>query len=250
MVSNLHMEEFALKIQNLKKQYSSGTVAVDDISLTIRKGEFFGFLGPNGAGKTTTIHCVVGIANPTKGTITISGTNVVSDYREARRKVGLAPQEFNFEFFGHLKKTLDYIAGYYGIPKKVRGERIDELLERFGLKDHADKQFHELSGGLKRRVMLIRALIHDPELIIFDEPTAGIDVELRHDLWGYMQELNEKGKTIVLTSHYLEEVEKLCNRIAIINQGKIVAEGNKEDFVKDGKGLEERYLAVTRGESW
>ena len=244
-----YMDTPALEIKNLEKKYRSGTQAVSGISLSIPKGEFFGLLGPNGAGKSTTIHCVVGIAEPTGGSIHISGTDVVSDYRNARRKVGHAPQEFNFEFFGHVGPTLDYIAGYYGIPKKERKERIEELLEQFGLKEHAKKQFNQLSGGLKRRVMIIRALIHDPELIIFDEPTAGVDVELRHDLWRYMEDLNKKGKTIVLTSHYLEEVEKLCRRIAIINKGKIVAEGSKDE-IKNGGTLEERYLQITKGDDF
>ena len=241
--------ELALDIKGLKKVYQSGTVAVDGIDLAIPKGEFFGLLGPNGAGKSTTIHCVVGIAKPTEGSIHISGTDVVKDHREARKKAGLAPQEFNFEFFGPVRKTLDYIAGYYGLPKKERTERLDELLERFALTEHADKQFRELSGGLKRRVMLIRAVIHDPELVIFDEPTAGVDVELRHDLWRYMEALNKEGKTVILTSHYLEEIERLCRRIAVINKGVIVAEGSREEFTRNGR-LEDTYLKITKGEEW
>ena len=244
------MSEYALEIRNLRKVYKTGTVAVDNISLPIAKGEFFGFLGPNGAGKTTVIHCVTGITTPTSGKILISGTDVVTDYRQARRKVGLSPQEFNVEFFAPVHKTLDYVAGYYGIPREQRRKRIAELLDQFGLTEHASKTFRELSGGLKRRVVIVRALLHDPELLIFDEPTAGVDVELRHNLWQYLKKLNKAGKTIILTSHYLEEIELLCNRIAIINKGKIVAEGAKADFVKDGKKLEDRYLEITHGETW
>lgn len=244
------MTEVALSIEHLTKQYRSGAIAVDDISLSIPKGEFFGFLGPNGAGKSTTIHCITGIAKVTNGAIEVFGTNVVTEYREARKKVGLAPQEFNVDLFAKVHKLLDYVGGYYGIPKAKREKRVEELLEQFDLKEHAEKPFQQLSGGFKRRVMLARALVHDPDLIIFDEPTAGVDVELRHDLWRYMRELNERGKTIILTSHYLEEVEMLCSEIAIMNRGKIAAIGAKGEFVKDGKSLEDRYLEITKGETW
>ncbi len=240
----------ALEISNLVKRYRSGTTAVNDISLTIPKGEFFGFLGPNGAGKTTTIHAITGIAQPTSGTIKVFGTDVVKEYREARKKVGLSPQEYNVDIFAKVWKILDYVAGYYGVPKEKREVRIKELLKRFDLDTHADKAFQHLSGGLKRRVMLVRALVHDPELLILDEPTAGVDVELRHELWRYLRELNEAGKTIILTSHYLEEVELLCSRVAIINNGKIVMEQEKAELLKDGKKLEEVYLKITKGEAW
>mgnify|MGYP001563492015 CR=1 FL=1 len=239
----------ALKIEHLRKSYG-GTHAVDDVSFEVREGEFFGFLGPNGAGKTTTIHCITGISRIDSGSVKLFGIDAVKDYRAARFKVGLAPQEYNADFFGTTYKTLDYVAGYYGVPSKKRKARINELLERFGLTEHAKKSFRELSGGLKRRVMLARAMVHNPDLLILDEPTAGVDVELRHELWKHLQELNKAGKTILLTSHYLEEVEMLSSRIAIINRGKIVAIGDKSEFVKDGKNLEKRYLEITQGESW
>lgn len=244
------MDVPALHIDSLRKQYGSGTVAVDDISFDVPKGQFFGFLGPNGAGKSTTIHCITGIAQISGGTIEVLGIDVVKKYREARKKIGLSPQEFDFEFFGHVYKTLDYVAGYYGIPSRERTKRIDELIELFELGDHKDKQFNELSGGLKRRVILARALVHDPELLILDEPTAGVDVEMRHDLWRYFRELNKAGKTIILTSHYLEEVEMLCDRVAIINDGKIAAIDDKSAFTAGGKTLEQRYLEITKGEAW
>jgi len=180
----------------------------------------------------------------------VHGIDVVDNYREARKKIGLSPQEFDFEYFGPVYKTLSYIAGYYGILKSERNEKIDELIERFDLKEHIDKKFNELSGGLKRRVMLVRSLLHDPEVLILDEPTAGVDVELRHDLWRYFRELNEAGKTIILTSHYLEEVELLCERIGIINHGKVAALDDKKAFTKNGKSLEDTYLAITKGEPW
>jgi ABC-2 type transport system ATP-binding protein len=239
------MEENALQIKNLIKEYS-GIRAVDDISFNVKKGDFFGFLGKNGAGKSTTIHCIVGIAKLTSGNIKIFGKDVEKDYRESRRLVGLSPQEFNVDQFGTVTGILDFVAGYYGMRKKQRKERIDELLENFDLKKYANKEFRMLSGGFKRRVMLARAMMHDPELLILDEPTAGVDVELRHELWDYLKKINESGKTIFLTSHYLDEVELLCDKLAIIKNGKIVSVGTKKELLKDGKSLEEKYLEITK----
>jgi len=234
-----------LEIKNLVKQYGD-TTAVDNISLSIPRGAFFGLLGPNGAGKSTTIHCITGIAQPTSGTIKIDGVDVVKDYKQARIKVGLSPQEFNVDIFATPEQLIDYMGGYYGIRKEERKKRIDELIARFDLEKHRDVKFQKLSGGLKRRAMLGRALIHTPDLLILDEPTAGVDVEQRHDLWEYLKEMNERGKTIILTSHYLEEIQYLCNDIAIINHGRIVAEGTKEEFMKEGKSVEDTYLQITR----
>lgn len=239
----------AVTISNFTKRYDKkGTIAVNNISLNIEKGDFFGFLGPNGAGKSTTIHCLTGIATPTSGALQIFGHDVVKDYRKARMSVGLSPQEFNADIFASVYDTLDAVAGYFGLNAKTRKKRIAEVLERFALTVHKDKSFRALSGGMKRRVMLARALVHDPELLILDEPTSGVDVELRRDLWRYFRELNEEGKTIILTSHYLEEVEALTKHIAIINKGEIVAEAPTEDFLKDGTGLEEKYLVLTQSE--
>jgi len=237
----------ALEIQDLRKSYD-GKIAVDGVSLAIKPGEFFGFLGPNGAGKTTTINCITGVGRFTEGTIKVFGIDVNKEYRQARTKVGISPQEFNVDFFGKVRRILDFNGGYYGMRKAEREARVSELLKQFGLEEHADKSFNQLSGGLKRRLMLARAMVHDPDLLILDEPTAGVDVELRHELWRHLRELNARGKTILLTSHYLEEVEMLCNRIAIINKGKIAAIGDKSEFTEGGKKLEERYLAITRGE--
>ena len=238
-----------LEITNLTKVYGSGKeakTAVNNISLKVERGAFYGLLGPNGAGKSTTIHCIVGIAQPTSGTIKVDGVDVVKDYKLARTKVGLSPQEFNVDIFATPAQLMDYMGGYYKIPKVQRDERINDLIERFDLQQHRDVKFQKLSGGLKRRAMLGRALIHTPDLLILDEPTAGVDVEQRHDLWQYLKEMNERGKTIILTSHYLEEIQYLCRDIAIINHGKIVAQGTKEEFMKDGKSIEERYLEITR----
>lgn len=237
----------ALDISHLKKSYGKN-VAVNDISLSIKPGQFFGFLGPNGAGKSTTIHCVSGIGQYTEGTIKVFGIDVNAEYREARKKIGLSAQEFNVDIFSTGEEILYYAGGYYGMPKQKRKERIDELFTELDLNDHRKKKFQQLSGGLKRRVILARALIHDPDLIILDEPTAGVDVELRHDMWRQLEKLNKAGKTILLTSHYLEEIERLCDTIAIINNGKIVKEGAKSDFIGNGQTLEETYLSVTKGE--
>jgi len=235
----------ALSIEQFTKTYGDAT-AVDNISFTIKKGDFFGFLGPNGAGKSTTIQCITGISRVTSGTIRVFDKDVVKDYRDARRLVGLSPQEFNVDIFAPATAILWYVGGYYGLSRETRKKRIPELLNAFDLEKHKDRQFRQLSGGLKRRVMLARAMMHDPDLLILDEPTAGVDVELRHELWDYLREINSRGKTILLTSHYLEEVQLLCNTIGVINQGKLVAHGAKEEFTKDGKTLEERYLELTK----
>ncbi|MGZ5931797.1 MAG: ABC transporter ATP-binding protein [Rhizomicrobium sp.] len=235
----------ALEISHLRKVYKSGTVAVEDVSLTIQPGDFFGFLGPNGAGKSTTIHCITGITNPTSGTIRIFGVDAVADYRNARKLVGLSPQEFNVDPFANARNIVDWMGGYFGMRAAERKKRVDMLIERFDLVQHASKPFRELSGGLKRRVILARAMVNDPKLLILDEPTAGVDVELRMDLWRYLQELNRDGTTILLTSHYLEEVERLCRNIAIVDKGRIVRNGPKEEFFTEPGGLERAYLAAT-----
>lgn len=238
-----------LEIKDLVKVYGKGKEekrAVDGISLSIPRGSFFGLLGPNGAGKSTTIHCITGIATPTSGQILVDGVDVVKDYKRARTKVGLSPQEFNVDIFATPEQLMDYMGGYYGISKAVRKTRVDELIKRFDLEAHRAVKFQKLSGGLKRRAMLGRALIHTPDLLILDEPTAGVDVEQRRDLWRYLEEMNSHGKTIILTSHYLEEIQHLCHDIAIINHGRIVWQGSKEEMMKEGETVEERYLEITK----
>src|SRR5580693_983041 len=235
----------ALSISHLRKVYRRGTVAVDDLSLTIQEGDFFGFLGPNGAGKSTTIHCITGIAEPTAGSIEIFGVDAVKQYLEARRLVGLCTQEFNVDPFATPRQIVDWMGGYFGMRAPERKSRIDYLIERFELGPHEKKSFRELSGGLKRRVVLARALVNDPKLIILDEPTAGVDVELRRVLWRYLTEINKDGRTILLTSHYLEEVERLCRDVAIVDKGRIVREGTKDEMVREPGGLEQAYLIAT-----
>ena len=212
----------ALRVTDLVKRYDA-FVAVDGISLEVERGDFFAFLGPNGAGKTTTINAIVGLATITSGTIEIFGRDNVRDWREARRLVGLAPQEYNFDRYLSIRDVLIYQAGYYGLQGAAVRKRADRLLERFALTSKANDTFMKLSGGMKRRLSLARAMIHEPELLILDEPTAGVDVELRIELWDLLRELNERGTTIILTTHYLEEAESLCKNIAIVEGGKLVA---------------------------
>ncbi len=238
----------ALSISHLRKVYKGGTVAVDDLSFDIAPGDFFGFLGANGAGKSTTIHCVTGVATITSGKVEVFGIDAVKNYREARRHIGLSPQEFNVDTFATCVQILDWMGGYFGMGRAQRKQRSEMLIEKFDLTAHAKKQFRELSGGLKRRVILARALIHDPALLILDEPTAGVDVELRRDLWRYLQELNAEGKTILLTSHYLEEVERLCRTIAVVAHGRVAQIGPKHEFYTEPGGLEQAYLRVTGAE--
>ncbi len=212
----------ALRVEHLCKSYGSFR-AVDDVSLEVDAGDFFGFLGPNGAGKTTTINAIVGLAKIDSGRIAVFGHDTVTDWRVARRLIGLAPQEYNFDRYLSIRDVLIYQAGYYGLPPHAVRGRADELLERFGLTSKSRETYTHLSGGMKRRLSLARAMIHQPELLILDEPTAGVDVELRIELWELLRELNAAGTTIILTTHYLEEAETLCRNVAIIESGRIVA---------------------------
>ncbi len=236
----------ALSVTDLVKRYPSGTEALKGVSLEIADGEFFGLLGPNGAGKSTLIHCSTGLASPTSGSIEIFGHNAEGNYREAREAVGLAPQELNIDWFLTVEETLDFHGGYFGMNKKDRRERIDELLESFSLTEKRDERTRELSGGMKRRLILARALMHRPRLLILDEPTAGVDVELRLELWHYVKQANLEGTTILLTTHYLEEAEQLCSRIAFINGGEIVDQGSSAELAERfGVGsLEDAYLEL------
>jgi ABC-2 type transport system ATP-binding protein len=236
----------ALEITDLVKRYETGTEALRGVSLDIQAGEFFGLLGPNGAGKSTLIHCATGLARPTAGEIRVFGHDAINDYEQARMAVGLAAQELNLDWFLTVEETLDYHAGYFGMPRKDRRERSDELLGAFSLGDKKDERVRTLSGGMKRRLVLARALMHRPQLLILDEPTAGVDVELRLELWQYVQRINAEGTTILLTTHYLEEAEQLCDRIAFINGGDIVARGTSEELAEEFgvTSLEDSYLEL------
>jgi ABC-2 type transport system ATP-binding protein len=236
----------ALQIENLSKRYPTGVEALRGVSLNVEAGEFFGLLGPNGAGKSTLIHCTTGLAQPTSGEIWVFGHDAIHDYGDARQAVGLAPQELNLDWFLTVEETLDYHAGYFGMPRRERRERAEELLETFSLAEKRGERTRTLSGGMKRRLILARALMHRPRLLILDEPTAGVDIELRLELWHYVRRINQEGTTILLTTHYLEEAEQLCDRIAFINQGEIVAQGSSEELsARYGvANLEDAYLAL------
>jgi ABC-2 type transport system ATP-binding protein len=229
----------------LVKRYGDFT-AVDGICLRVERGEFFGFLGPNGAGKTTTINAIVGLARKTSGTIRVFGYDNAVQWRQARSLIGVAPQEFNFDRYLSIRDVLIFAAGYYGLRGKDVVRRADMLLDRFGLAAHSHKEYTKLSGGQKRRLTLARALIHQPKLLILDEPTAGVDVELRLELWQWLRSLNAEGLTIFLTTHYLEEAEELCRRIAIIRNGRIVCEKPTQELIADGASLQEVFLELTR----
>ena len=209
-------------------------------------GEFFGFLGPNGAGKTTTINAIVGLARKTSGTIRVFGYDNEQQWREARRLVGLSPQEYNFDRYLSIRDVLIFAAGYFGLRGPEIAERADMLLERFGLTSKSKVEYTRLSGGQKRRLTLARALMTEPKLLILDEPTAGVDVELRLELWQWLRTLNEEGLTIFLTTHYLEEAEALCRRIAIIRSGKIVTVKPTSELIADGASLQDVFLELTK----
>jgi len=234
------MTSNAIEIDGLVKRYGDFT-AVDGISLAVEEGDFFGFLGANGAGKTTTINAVVGLATFQAGTIRIFGYDNAREWRSARPLVGVAPQEFNFDRYLSVRDILLYQAGYYGLQGPAVERRADALLERFGLTDKAGQFYTRLSGGQKRRLTLARAMIHEPRLIILDEPTAGVDVELRLELWEFCRELNRNGTTIFLTTHYLEEAEALCKNIAIIEGGRVVARESTAKLIGD-RSLQDVFL--------
>jgi ABC-2 type transport system ATP-binding protein len=235
-----------LEITDLVKRYPTGTEALKGVSLELGAGEFWGLLGPNGAGKSTLIHCTTGLAQPTSGEIRVFGHDALHDYQPARAAVGLAPQEINLDWFLTVEESLDYHGGYFGMPKKERKERTKELLETFSLTEKRDDRTRTLSGGMKRRLILARALMHRPKLLILDEPTAGVDVELRLELWHYVQQINAEGTTILLTTHYLEEADQLCDKIAFINHGEIVARGSSRELAQTygASSLEDAYLAL------
>jgi len=235
----------AIEISNLVKHYGDFT-AVNDISLRVEAGEYFGFLGPDDAGKTTTINAIVGLARATSGSIRIFGQDSQTNWREARRVIGLSPQEYNFDRYLSIRDVLIFQAGYFGLRGPKVKERADMLLERFGLASKAKGEYTRLSGGMKRRLSLARALIHEPKLVILDEPTAGVDVELRLELWDLLRELNGDGLTIFLTTHYLEEAEELCKTIAIVRQGRIVTQRPTTELIADGARLQDVFLELTR----
>ena len=212
----------ALEIKNLTKTYKNNVEALRGIDLSVERGDFFALLGPNGAGKSTTIGIIASLVNKTSGSVSICGTDVDEDFPLAKSKLGVVNQEFNFSQFEKVIDVITAQAGYYGVDFKTATEKAESYLKKLGIWDKKDSIVRELSGGQKRRVMIIKALIHEPELLILDEPTAGVDIELRRSLWDFLIDINQAGTTIILTTHYLEEAENLCRNIAIIDEGQII----------------------------
>lgn len=232
----------AISIQNLTKYYRRFK-AIENISLEIAQGEFFGLLGPNGAGKTTTINVVTGLANYQTGEVRVLGFDVTREYRQSRALIGLVPQEFNFDPFLTVAQILVFEGGYFGIAPKQAKERAEELLRFFELWEKRGEGYKKLSGGMKRRLLIARALMHRPKILILDEPTAGVDLELRYQLWDFLRQLNRQGTTLVLTTHYIEEAERLCGRIGVIHKGEMVALDPTETLIRKMSGDQvELYL--------
>jgi ABC-2 type transport system ATP-binding protein len=237
-------QSIALNIEGLTKVYKNGVEAVKGVDLQVDEGDFFALLGPNGAGKSTTIGVISSLVNKTEGKVEVFGYDIDTHLEAAKAHLGLVPQEFNFSQFETLTQILVNQAGYYGVPRSEAHKRADKYLAQLGLLEKKDKQARTLSGGMKRRLMIARALMHEPKLLILDEPTAGVDIELRRSMWEFLRKINEQGVTIILTTHYLEEAELLCKNIAIIDTGRIVenttikallAKLDKETFVLDLK---------------
>jgi ABC-2 type transport system ATP-binding protein len=232
----------AISIQQLRKTYRDGKAqrdkeALKGVSLDIPRGAFFGLLGPNGAGKSSIINIMAGLTVKTSGTVTICGHDIDTDMRKARRSIGVVPQELVLDTFFTVRQALEIHAGYYGVPKAA--QRTDHIIEAMGLADKADANARRLSGGMRRRLLIAKALVHSPEVLVLDEPTAGVDVELRSQLWKYVRQLNQEGTTILLTTHYLEEAEELCDTIAIINHGEVITCEDKRSLMRrmDSKQL-------------
>lgn len=232
----------ALVIRNLQKKYSNGILAVKNLHLEVQEGDFFGLLGPNGAGKSTTIGIIASLVNKTQGEIQIFGHDIEKSPAQAKALLGLVPQEFNFNIFERVIDILTNQAGYYGIPLSIAQQRAEYYLKKLSLWDKAKQPARTLSGGLKRRLLIARGLMHDPKLLILDEPTAGVDIELRRATWEFLKEINSQGTTVILTTHYLEEAESLCKRVAIIHHGEIIEDTSvkqllskldKESFILD-----------------
>ncbi len=224
--------KLALEINALYKRYNGDVQALNGISLGVQEGDFFGLLGPNGAGKTTTIGIITSLVTKTAGTVKVYGINIDEDFPAAKRLIGVVPQEYNFSIFEKVEDIVCQQAGYYGISRQQAKKSAAKYLHKLGLWDKRRVPAQQLSGGMKRRLMIARGLVHEPELLILDEPTAGVDVELRRGMWEFLTELNASGRTIILTTHYLEEAEQLCNRIGIISGGKLIENTTKKSLIR------------------
>ena len=221
----------ALQIRDLHKTYKNGLVALDGINLDVAEGDFFALLGPNGAGKSTTIGIICSLVNKTSGTVQIFEQNIDVDWAAAKQYIGVVPQEFNFSIFENPLNIVANQGGYFGMPRAHAKERAEFYLNELGLWSKRNQPAQRLSGGMKRRLMIARALVHNPRLLILDEPTAGVDIEIRRSMWDFLQKMNEAGTTIILTTHYLEEAEQLCKNIAIINNGQIIADSDMKSLL-------------------
>ena len=217
-------------INSLSKVYDNGFDALKKINLKVKQGEILALLGPNGAGKTTLISIICGIVTPSSGTVTVDGFDIIKSYRETRSRIGMVPQELNLESFETVFDTVSYSRGLYGKPPKP--EHIEKILKDLSLWDKKDQRLKQLSGGMKRRVLIAKALSHEPKILFLDEPTAGVDVELRRDMWMVVEDLRKTGVTIILTTHYIEEAEAIADRVAVINQGEIIVVENKKELIK------------------
>ena len=226
------MSEFALQIDNLKKTYKGGTVALKGISLKVKKGDFYALLGPNGAGKSSTIGIIGTLVTKTSGQVKIFDIDTDKDVATAKLLLGVVSQEINFSQFEKVIDIVTTQAGFYGIKKSIAKPKVETMLKRLGLWDKRNDQARTLSGGYKRRLMIAKALIHEPKLLILDEPTAGVDIELRREMWDFLKEINANGTTIILTTHYLEEAEQLCKNIGIIDHGEIVVDTSMKDLLR------------------
>ncbi len=221
----------ALSIRNLAKTYPRGVVALRGIDLDVEAGEFFALLGPNGAGKSTAIGIITSLVNKSSGTVSVFGHDLDRETEAAKACIGLVPQEINFNQFETVRQIVLNQAGYYGIPRRQAAQRAETYLKQLGLWEKRDAVSRELSGGMKRRLMIARALVHEPRLLILDEPTAGVDIEVRRSMWHFLEEINRRGVTIILTTHYLEEAEMLCRNVAVINHGEIVEYGTVTELL-------------------
>ncbi|HIG36067.1 MAG TPA: ABC transporter ATP-binding protein, partial [Oceanospirillaceae bacterium] len=226
------MTRYALQIDQLHKTYDNGFTALKGISLKVQEGDFFALLGPNGAGKSTTLGVVSSLVNKSQGSVKVFGHDLDKELSQAKCLMGVVPQEFNFNMFEKVQDVVVQQAGYYGIARDEALRRTEQLLKQLGLWDKRNEASRTLSGGMKRRLMIARALVHKPKLLILDEPTAGVDIELRRSMWEFLTRINEQGTTIILTTHYLEEAESLCRNIAIIDQGDIIKHSSMRDLLK------------------
>ena len=224
------MSEIQISINNLSKVYDNGFKALNNVSLKVKQGEILAMLGPNGAGKTSLISIICGIVKPSSGTVIIDNFDIIKNYRETRSRIGLVPQELNLESFETVFDTVSYSRGLYGKPPKP--EHIEKILKDLSLWDKKNTRLKELSGGMRRRVLIAKALSHEPKILFLDEPTAGVDVELRKDMWLVVEDLRQTGVTIILTTHYIEEAEAIADRVAVINQGEIIVVEDKNELIK------------------